>query len=81
VLPSYARATLSLVGFSSADAANLRLISPTAPAQEGDACQPTYARGRWLVAITLVADGASPAVLVASAGRIPEARPCGEDDT
>lgn len=33
----YVRATLSLVRFFSADAANLPLIRPTAPAKEGDA--------------------------------------------
>jgi hypothetical protein len=81
VLPSYGRVALSLVRFFSADAANLPLISLTAPAQEGDPCQSTTARGGWRVRITPPTDGASAAAFVASLGPVPEARPRGEDDT
>ena len=54
----YPWVTLSPMRFFSADAANLSLISPTAPAQEGERCPFSTANGGCVTAAMDAIDGA-----------------------
>ena len=67
------------VRFSSADAANLYLISLIAPARKETHVEWPVVRGGWRVGIMPAVDGAPAAILVASLGPLPEARRCGQD--
>jgi hypothetical protein len=82
MLPSYTRVALRPTKFFSADAANVPLISPTAPAQEGYGCQCTAASGDCPVGTRSPTDGVWPAFL-SFPGRLPglsiEASPGAKD--
>jgi hypothetical protein len=79
VLPSQARAGFSPVRFFSADAANLHLISRIAPAQEGEVCQTTIARGDARLGMNPMTNGAGAAIVAVWFGRLPETELRGED--